>query len=481
MTISGPAMHRLLMDGYKDVEQRIESMRSSISSIESQRSHLGDDRSSALVDLAEYYLPELTRESIESSWAEVRDSMQQILMRKEDQRRRVSGALADANDRRNLQEDRLLEINTAFDQAKTEQQDLASRVEGELAADDTFISLSNQAALAEAALERAEANLNEIEQDAARKLPGYEKSALFKYLRDRNYGNDQYTKRGFTRRMDRWLAKFIDFHKAKQGYEFLLQTPEQMRKIIADDRDALDTVMEELEKRRDLVVKRLGLTAAIEKVEQLSQRRESQLVELDKLRDETDALQRELTELEDTRGEYYREAVTVFREMLAGIDSQDLVSKARRTPSLTDDQIVARIQGVDQRLDDLDDDTRRHHDDIRDMQRCIEALGRLIQRFRAAKFDAARSQFSTSVDILDLLHRARSERDIDEAWDRLRSAQRWGPTLGQQLGDVAAHPLTQVLIGAMAQAAGAAMSEQAHRAGRRRDLNRRNRNSNWSG
>lgn len=481
MSISGPAMHRLLMDGYKDVQYRLEAMRSRVTSIDAERGDLGEDRSDALVDLAKYYLPELTRESIESSWVEVRGAISQVMMRKEDQRRRVSAALADANDRRYLQEDRFLDVNTALDEAKSTQADLSSKVESELAADETFITLSSQAAVAEAALERAEANLSEIEQDAARKLPGYESSSLFKYLRDRKFGTEQYGKRGFTRRMDRWLATFIDYRKAKQGYEFLVKTPEQMREIIADDRSSLDTVMEDLEKRRDLVVDRLGLTAAIKKVEQLSRRRESQLVELDKIREETETLERELTDLEDTRGEHYREAVTVFREMLAGFDVHDLVSKARRTPSLTDDQIVARIQGVDQKLDELDHETRQHHDEIRDMQRCVEALGRLIQRFRASKFDAARSQFVPSIDILDILHHANDEDDIDQAWDRIRRAQRWGPTISQQLGNVASHPLTQVLVGAMAQAAGAAMSSHADRAGRRRDLNQRNRSSSWSG
>jgi chromosome segregation ATPase len=200
----------------------------------------------------------------------------------------------------------------------------------------------------------------------------------------------------------------------------------------------------------------------------LGERRERQLVELDKLRDESESLQRELTDLEDTRGEYYREAVSAIRERLAEIDARDLASNARRTPSLTDDQIVARIQGVDQKLDDLDGDTRRHHDEIRDMQRCIEALGRLIQRFRAAKFDAARSHFEPSLDILDLLHRAKNEGDIDDVWDRLRRAQRWGPTLSKQLGNVASHPMSQVLIGAMALAAGAARKDHTDRAARRR-------------
>ena len=134
------------------------------------------------------------------------------------------------------------------------------------------------------------------------------------------------------------------------------------------------------------------------------------------------------------------EAIGVFREMLAGIDTQDLATSARRTPSLTDDQIVARIRGVDERLDNLVFSTRQRHDELRDMQHCVEALGRLIQQFRASKFDAARSTFLSSVDVLGMLDHAKNEHDIEEVWDRLRKAQRWGPSFGEQLEHVAAAP-----------------------------------------
>lgn len=473
MAISGPEMHRQLMDGYKNAQQRIEKMRQSISSINSQRGELGEDRSDALLNLAEHYLPDLTRESIQSSWIEARDGLTRVLLRKEDQRRRVSQALSAINDKRHLEEDRLLEINASLDEAKEQQDELATKVEAELAGDETFGTLSNRAATAEAALERAESNLNEIEQEATKKLPAYQQSSLFNYLREHQYGTEHYTKRGFTRRMDRWVAKYIGYNKAKQGYDFLVDTPEQMRTIIASDRESLGTVMDELENRRDLVMKRLGLTAAIDKVDQIQTRREKQLLELDGIREETESLERELTDLEDSRGSYYQEAVTVFRDMLAGIDVHDLATRALRTPSLTDDQIVARIQGVEERLEDLDESTRRNNNNMREMQGCIESIGRLIQRFRASKFDSSRSQFLPSVDVLGDLDQARSGRDIEEVWQRIRRAQRWGPTLGQQIENVAASPVTQVLISAMAQAAGAAMRDHAQRAGRRHTGSRR--------
>lgn len=479
MTISGPGMHQQLMDGYKDIQTRLEKMRANATAFDSKRGDLDEERSDALVDLAEHYLPELTREAVQNSWVDARMIVSRILMRKDDHHRRVQKQLSEVNDRRYLQDDRLFEINASLDEATAQQNQLAKQVEATLASDESFVTLSGQAAVAEAALERAEANLSEIEQDAARKLPGYEESSLFKYLRDRKYGTEDYKKRGFTRRMDRWLSKFIDYNKAKQGYEFLVKTPEQMRKIIADDRDALDTVMEELEKRRDTVADEMGLDDSVQKVSDLQQQRQSQLAELESIREETESLEGELNDLEDTRGSYYREAVDAFRDMLSGLDSNILAREAGRTPSLTDDQIVSRIIGVEDKMEGLDHDARRFQDDLGEMQRCMESLGRMIQRFRASKFDSARSQFNPSTNVLDDLMRASTAQDIEYVWDTVRRSQRWGPTLGEKITTVATHPVTQVLVSAMAQAAGAAMSDHARRAGRRRYNQPRHRNAPW--
>ncbi|MEO1525244.1 MAG: hypothetical protein AAFX06_07390, partial [Planctomycetota bacterium] len=363
---------------------------------------------------------------------------------------------------------RLFEVNASLDESQGRQDELTKEAKSRLTSDDSFVRLSGQAATAEAALERAESNLNEIEQDAAKKLPAYRKSSLFTYLRDRNFGTPEYTKRGITRRMDRWVARLIDYRKSKQSYDFLRDTPDRMRKIIADDRDALYTVMDELESRRDAIANEVGLTAAIKDCEDRVEQRDALLSELHVAQENVASLEAEMTDLEDPHGKYYQEAIETFRDMLAGFRTKELERRAEKTRSLSDDQIVARIVGVDESLEDLKSDTRRHHDDLLERQDAINALGQMIQRFRAAKFDSARSEFVPGVDVLGLISHARSKHDVEELWHQLRKAQRWGPTFGDKIASVAAHPATQLLVSAMAQAAGSAMSDHARRAGGRR-------------
>ncbi|MFK8113595.1 MAG: hypothetical protein AB8B91_15445 [Rubripirellula sp.] len=477
MPISGPVVHQQLMDAYADTQARLESARGSITQAKDDRERLDDDRSEALVTLAEHYLPELTRESILQTWTEVRPTVSKILLRKEDHQRRIQESLDDLTTQRGVLDSQLIELNQRLDQAMESQNEVAKQVEERLSGDQQFVQLADRAAVAEVALERAEANLEEIDQDSAKKLPAYNESSLFRYLRERGYGTQEYKKRGFTKRMDRWLAKKIDYHKAKQSYDFLRKTPEQMRQIIAEDRQALDTVMDELERRRDDVSDEFGLAEKITVTDQLNQERNEHLESLDTLLAETESTQHQLSEFDDARGEYYREAIDVFRDMLKRSDSRELERRAKRTLEITDDQIVARLMGVESEIGQLDESTRRRRNELDQMGEFLEELGRLVQRFRAAKFDSARSQFVGSLDVFGEVQRGRDRRDVHELWEKVRSAQRWGPTMAEKVTNIATHPLTQVLVNAMAHAAGAAMESHARNAGNRRAR----RDSGWGG
>ena len=468
MPISGPVVHQQLMDAYNRVQADLKVQRERLASGADGRDELFQRRGDALVKLAEHYLPELTSEAVRSTWTEVQPSFQELLRRKDADAQAVTQQLQNLIAEKEQQEQVLLNVDADLDAASDKQDEVAAQVESSLQTDEDFVALSDRAAVAEAALERAEANLQEIDQDSARKLPAYEQSTLFRYLRDQGFGTPAYQKRGFTRRMDRWVAKMVDYQKSKQGYEFLKETPQRMRKIIAEDRESLDLVMTDLERRRDVVAEQFGLPDQIEKVSGLMQRRDQVLAEIDSLLHQCNRQQENLSNIEDPRGTHYREAITLFRDMLSRVDTDDLELQARLTAEISDDRIVAEVIDVDTQIESLDDATRRYQREVSQGQRFLEDLGRLVQRFRSAGFDSGRSQFTGSLDIIEELNRARSVGDAEMLWERIRSSQRWGPTAMEKITAVATHPMTQVLINAMAHAAGGAMQEHARRAGHRR-------------
>lgn len=459
-------MHRQLIEGFKRLQSRVDEARRMTAGMGDDRGTLGDDRSTALLDLAKHYLPELSAESIDATWSEVRGELSQVLMRLQDELRRSQTELAKYNDRRSIEEDRLLKLDNELDSLTEKRDRLASDVQQRLSEDQEFVALTSQAAAAETALERAEANFNEIEQDAARKLPSFQSSTFFNYLYDRKFGSKQYAARGFTRRMDRWLANYIDYSKAKKSYDFLVKTPEQMRQIIAEDRKALDVVMESLEQRHEAVVRECGLQAVIDSVQRLRDDRQSRLNELELICSKVESLETQIADLENPRGDYYRQAIEAFRHVLESIETADLDARAVATEELTDDQIVARIRGIDESLERLDEQQERSREQQRQLQRCLDAYGRMMQRFRAAKFDSNRSYFVDSFDLLALIDRAGQEADIDELWSAMKTAQFSGAATANQVAMLAANPMATLMTGAMMNVAGA-LNEQAIEAARR--------------
>jgi len=469
MELLGPVVHQQLLRGYQAIQADLESVRGHVAARGAQISELTDDRSRTLVALAQHYLPELTAEAIQETWSEVRPDVRQILLRKGEHQQRNAAALQATTAARQEQETRLAQHDEQLDELLEQQQSLSEQLSEQLADDENFAKLSNRAAAAEAALQQAEGRLAGVEQDAAQKLPAYEQSSLFQYLYRQGFGTPAYDRRGLTRRMDRWVGQLIGFYEAKKSFEFLRDTPQQMKAIVAEDREALETVMQELERQRDEAAAALGLDALLERVERTRVEREQVIGELDSLRLQLDSLRSEQSELEDTRGPYYREAVELFRSMLSRTSGDALSQRARHTPEITDDQIVARLEGVDTDLTQIDNEVSQRRQQIRDLDQQLQELGRLVQNFRAAGYESTRSTFRGTLDMADLLkHFRQGHTTADSIWVQIRRVQQFGPTTMERVSQVAAHPMTQVLIHAMAHAAGQAMSGHARHAGHRR-------------
>lgn len=468
MLIPGTSLHRQLITAYNDAAANLDSIRGNFGEIESRRDELEANRDKSLSDLARHYLPSLTAESISQTWADVRPSIREVLLRKQNEARKLNEDLEADNVLRRGQEEALFAINEAIEAAQNDQTRIALDVENELQTMPEFVRLSDRAGVAEAALERAEANLNEVSQDAARKLPAFDSCKLFSYLKERGFGTKAYTHRGFTRRMDRMIAGMVDYTQSSRNYEFLKTTPETMRRIIAEDREALDTVMDELHRHRDDVAKAHGLPDKIQEVARLQTERQKQIADLDQTTSRCEATQAQLNELESPSCRYYAEAIELFRGMLSRLDTDDLRREARKTPSITDDQIVATLRGIDDQIDETELAVSERDEHLANGQAIHAAVGRLIQRFRASGFDVARCQFSVTLDVAGELARVRNPDDVEEVWTAIRRAQNWGPTAIDKVTAVATHPMTQVLVNAMAHAAAGALSEQARRAGGRR-------------
>lgn len=472
MSIPGPQVHRQLISASNECAARLEQLRGQQGQIEQQRDDLEDQREQTLSKLAEFYLPDLTRESVQQTCAEIRPALRELLLRKQGRVLELQSQLEGENHLRTQLENEFQELNERLDRAEDRQDEVATKVEKNLQEQPDFVDLSKRAAMAEVALQRAQENLDEISQDAAKKLPAYNNCSLFSYLKKRHFGTSEYTHRGFTRTCDRWLAQYIGYRQAKQNYDYLKNTPGAMQKIIAEDRIALDTVLDELQKKRDHVAEQLGLPAQVKAVESFTEQRKTALANLNTATSNCEATQSLLNHLEGPKCEFHAEAIELFRGMLAEKQSDQLRREARQTPEITDDQIVASLRGIASKLDQNDLSTARHQDELDREQDIYHAIGRLVQRFRASGYDRSRCEFPESLDVAGSLDQARSTSDVDALWDSIRRTQSWGPTTMDKITSAASHPMTEVMVNAMAHSAEGTMSEHARRAGKRTNRRR---------
>lgn len=423
MPIPGPQAHQQLIAAYNHAAANLERLRGQVGEISQRRDQLEVDRDDTLRKLAAFYLPDLTAESVQQAWAEIRPALSEILLRKDARVHDLREQLNEENGQRMKLEAGLQDLSEQLDAAENRQHAIAAEVESHLAGQPDFAELAKHAGMAEVALQRAQDNLDEISQDAARKLPAYNEDRLFCYLKDRRFGTSEYHHRGFTRRMDRFVANLIDYPKAKRDYDFLTNTPAAMRKIIAEDGAALDTVMAEIQDHRDRAAAKFGLPDQVAAAGSLAAQRESTITRLDAQTAACESTQTQLNGIESPKGEFYRDAIELFRTLLAEKSSGKLREEARHTPEVTDDQIVASLGGIENQMEHSEQTNRHHQDELQQRQEIYQSIGRLIQRFRASGFDRPRCRFSDSLDLPGSLERINSPADVDALWDSIRRAQ----------------------------------------------------------
>jgi hypothetical protein len=75
MPVSGPIVHQQLMHAYQEAQHELESARGHVAAAGAELGDLSEDRGDAIVNLAQHYLPELTREAIRKTWAEVQSPL----------------------------------------------------------------------------------------------------------------------------------------------------------------------------------------------------------------------------------------------------------------------------------------------------------------------------------------------------------------------------------------------------------------------
>jgi hypothetical protein len=486
MVTEGAAVFVQIDRALSDAQREVERERAEASRLDAQLRELVASRGEALDELARHYLPDVTRPQIEQTFVEVRGDLLAILRDKEQRRQEIEDQLVAGREQARKVESELEAVTARLNEKVKQREDLEARVTDALKEDAEFHRLSKAVVEAEQALHRNEQRVEAIRAEAAEKLPAFERSPLFRYLYGRGYGTASYQSYGLIARLDHWVARLIDFPRARQGYEFLRRVPPLVEEEVARRRKPFDELMRQVEAIQRRYAEEAGLTKVLDEGQQLGAARDRLVAELEQARARVLQLDRTKSEWSRDQLAYYHKAIDKFKGFLDRAEQRLLEQKARQTPEPKDDNLVAQLAQVGQSMKALDRKVAEQLDRRGDAERLRDGLNRLAQRFREANYDSDRSYFPADLDTNDLIEQCRSGRiSPDQIWDELHRSQRfrphpverippgWPPSRGVPASsidfpEIINSPAARILVGALGQVVGAAMRESASRGVQRR-------------
>lgn len=200
---------------------------------------------------------------------------------------------------------------------------------------------------AEKIAHHAEQKMEFAENDRLEKGKPYEDDPLFMYLWDRGYGTSKYKAGFIARYVDGWVARLIEFEKARANCAMLTQIPkrlkahaERQRARADEEAKRLDELEHDALQSDEPAASRTRLSHAQQSLDVI----ESRIEEAEHTRAE---ILRQRAELNSGADTATTEALDMIVAALKRDDLKQLKRQAMRTPLPEDDTVVDRIEDIE--------------------------------------------------------------------------------------------------------------------------------------
>ncbi len=300
---------------------------------------------------------------------------------------------------------------------------LSDRTKARLATDPAWTAARDRVRDAEAKAAASAEKAAQAEKDLAEKRKPYDADPLFTYLWQRGYGTSAYRAGFIARFFDAKVAKLVGYDKARRDFYMLTEIPVRLREhatrldeAIAEAKSALVAL-----ERRGLEAD--GVAALEAEAAAADEARTSFAAELDGLKNELTALDKEQAELLDPAGsQSLSKPIEALAAALARTDLATLHREALKTPTPEDERIVATLREIEPAL-------RRREAEQEEVRKTSVELARKRTELEASRqnyyrqgYDDPRGRFSNGPDIGSviggMLGGMLSSRNLDDAFGR---------------------------------------------------------------
>lgn len=431
--IAGSDVLRVLEDALAHARGRGNELQNSLSQLDQLTQEAVSRRGKAVLDLARHYLPEMSAQAVERSFHEVRRDLEDLLLRQQRRQRELQTEWDAALDDRQQLEKQLEQITAELNALVTRREELQTQLAEQLLADAGFQQLSQQAFASEDALKRNEERVAESRKEAKEKLPAYERSSLFKYLQKRKYGTPEYACRGLTKRLDGWVARMIDYPRARHSYDFLRVTPELMAAEVERRRTEFAGLMEQIEAIEDERSDKIGLTDVLAQGVDCGKRRDELLSRIDLEQERRNRIEQEIKAMESDSNEFHAQGIDRLQKFLGSMEESALEAKTRQTAERTDDELFAEIAWLNKQLQETRENGEQLYRERAAWEEKLSGLDYIVRRFHLSEYDSQRSMFPDSFDPGPYVDQyLRGEINRDGLWQALSEMQRFAPTWVQE-------------------------------------------------
>ncbi len=225
------------------------------------------------------------------------------------------------------------------------------------------------------------------------------------YLWNRRFLTPDYRGGWFTRQLDNWVAKIIDFQRNRSNYYMLLELPRRLREHATKVQQTAQLEVQALQTMERQAAEADGVLALQAKVQEA----EKQLKQLDAdIEAEETSHQKLLAEEADFNAgtdPLSKQIIDLQSAALAKEPLPSLYQKAKDTPRPEDDVIVARIHQLRQRQDQLAEEIQSLNTILQQQQRNMGELEEVRRRYRQNGYDAYDSRFPGDFTLAVLLGR----------------------------------------------------------------------------
>ena len=472
--VRGPQVFAALQQAQRSVRDNLKELDEASREIDQKIKQLASLRSDEFIELAKVYLPDLSMESIERSFVGVRSELMDIFRQKKLREEELDAAIELAQQTIQQAQEETDRVTAELNSKAEERDQLQEVVSEKLKQIPEYETLTNEAAIAEHRLSQNEDRLEQVQEESSQKLPSYENSRLFMYLYSRKYGTGEYAPRGMVKRLDRWLANYIGYTKARRSYDFMKVTPGLMAAELDRRRKKFDALMDQVEAIEAKVENEVGLTQVIEEGDRLGLKRDELVNQIEDQNLQLESDKSELAESRESKGKHYEDALSRMLNHLEETEEAVLQERARKTAEHKDDRIVADIVELNDLIGELQPEILTLVGRRRTLTEKQAGLDDIVRRFRSSNFDANRSVFPDDFEIGQFVGRyMNNAMDARSLWKKIRHSQKFQESWAQQTStDILNNPSAQIVLHTMLDLAQEALKNSARRSVYRRNSSR---------